>query len=379
MNTNLPIGYFRFHGNKFINYQLNRWYSLGFARKEDLETVAKKIRTFKDYVREFNKAGDKALAENRLKNAATYYRAAEFLIEPKSPEKEVAYEKYIRLFDHAFADENYRRYQVPFRNSFLSVLKFHAKGLKKGTVLALGGFDSFIEDFVCFWDFLAENGYEVLAFEGPGQGMTLHRHKLVFDHDYEKPVAAVLDYFKVQEAAILGVSMGGYWVMRAAAFEKRITKVIAMPPVYDWLELTNKFNKKLVVWLLQFPRLMNALVRIKMSVPVLKHSVTHTLFITQKTEPIDAVRWMLGMNKEHLHSEKITQDVMLMGGENDAFQPPKLIHKQKAALANARTVSTRIFIKAENAEQHCQIGNFGLAMETALGWLDEKSSGFKEN
>ncbi|NWG33211.1 MAG: hypothetical protein HXY42_02115, partial [Chloroflexi bacterium] len=49
----LPVGYFKFHKDAFINYQLNRWYSLGFTRKEDIEKVGKEIKTFEDYVRGF--------------------------------------------------------------------------------------------------------------------------------------------------------------------------------------------------------------------------------------------------------------------------------------------------------------------------------------
>ena len=75
---NLPVGYFNFHKDAFINYQLNRWHSFGFTRKADIEKIGMMIKTFEDYVREFMKLGDEALAENRIMNAAFYYRAAEF-------------------------------------------------------------------------------------------------------------------------------------------------------------------------------------------------------------------------------------------------------------------------------------------------------------
>lgn len=48
-----PIGYYQFHKNKFLNYQLNRWYSLGYSRKEDIEKIGARIRTFDDYISEF--------------------------------------------------------------------------------------------------------------------------------------------------------------------------------------------------------------------------------------------------------------------------------------------------------------------------------------
>ena len=117
-------------------------------------------------------------------------------------------------------------------------------------MIGCGGFDSFIEEFFCIWKYFATCGYDVIAFEGPGQGGSLRKYNLPFEHDWEKPTSAVLDYFKIEKATALGISMGGYWILRAGAFEKRITKIIAMPPVYDWLEMTNSFNKKILQWML---------------------------------------------------------------------------------------------------------------------------------
>ena len=46
----LPVGYYQFHKNSFFNYQLNRWYSLGYTVKEEIEQIGSKIETFSDYV-----------------------------------------------------------------------------------------------------------------------------------------------------------------------------------------------------------------------------------------------------------------------------------------------------------------------------------------
>ncbi|MEK6481815.1 alpha/beta fold hydrolase [Catalinimonas sp. 4WD22] len=366
----LPTGYHCFHSNAFFNYQLNRWYALGFARKEDMISIGRKIRTAQDYVREFTSACDRAIEEGRLKNAATYCRASEFLMEPADPKKIATYDKFVELFDQALADEKYERHQVPYANYYLSAIRFPAQTAQaKGTLIGIGGFDSFIEDFLSFWKFFAENGYDVIAFEGPGQGGSLRTHQLAFDHDWEKPTAAVLDYFRLDQVTALGISMGGYWVLRAAAFEKRIQQLIAMPPVYDWLELTHTFNKKLVNGLLKKKKIMNFLIKLKMRNLVIRHTIQNTLFLSQQKEPVEAVAWMLGMNKNHLHSHLVDQHVLLLGGEQDAFQPPLLLQKQKAALINAASVSVRIFSKSEQAEQHCQIGNIGLALESMLHWM----------
>ena len=104
-------------------------------------------------------------------------------------------------------------------------------------------------------------------------------------------------------------------------------------------------------------------------IPTLKHVVDQALYISGGEEPMDAVDWFLGMNAQHLHSERVTQDVLLMVGEHDAFQPPALARAQQAALTGARSVTVRTFTGAESADQHCQMGNLELACQVLTGWL----------
>ena len=371
----IPVGYFLFHKDAFINYQLNRWYSLGFTKKQDIEQVGVKAKTFTNYVNEFIRLAETAAEQNRLKNAAFYYRAAEFLVAPNDDKKLPLYNKFSETFYRAFAQDNIERVSVPYSGSYLPAMQLKPKtGSKKGTILACGGFDSFIEEFYCMWDFFAQAGFEVIAFEGPGQGAALRKYNLAFDHDWEKPTRAILDYFAVSDATMVGVSMGGYWCIRASAFEKRIKRVISFPPVYDWLEMANPFNRALVAWLIKRRTLMNFLVRLKMLNGKLKHTINHALYISQKQDPIDAVLWLLAMNKNHVHSEGVDQDVLLLGGENDAFQSPKLLQMQRQALINARSVTVRIFKKEEHADQHCQVGNIGLALRVMLEWINKHDS-----
>lgn len=367
-----PVGYKKFHKNNFLNYQLNRWYSLGYTRLEDLEEISKKIGSFEDYVREFLIASSIAQNENRLKHAAFYLRASEFLMSPGDEKKLSTYKTFITLFDQGSADEKFERHKVPYNGNFLSAIRIPSKQkTKKGTIIGIPGFDAFIEEFYGIWDYFAEIGYDCIAFEGPGQGGSRRLYDQYFDHDYEKPTKAVLDYFDQQNVTAIGISMGGYWIMRAAAFEKRITKVIAMPPVYDWLEMTNSLNAGLAKWFMKHKRLTNFFIRLKMMNGTLKHTVNNALYIQHKNEPYYAAAWMMNMNKDHLNSHLIDQDVLLLGGANDAFQPPILMQKQKQALTHAKSINERIFTKNENGDQHCQIGNLNIVLNTISHWLEK--------
>lgn len=84
-----------------------------------------------------------------------------------------------------------------------------------------------------------ERGYNLLIFDGPGQGAALFRQGLYFRFDWEKVVTPVVDYALSRpdvdgdHIAIYGASQGGYWVPRAVCFEHRIAAAIADPGVWD--------------------------------------------------------------------------------------------------------------------------------------------------
>lgn len=371
---NLPIGYREFHKTNFFNYQMNRMHALGYAREADIRKAAEKIKNRQDYVRKFTKLAEEAKANGRLKNAAFYLRGAEFFTGHQSPDRKAVYQAFRETFYRAFADENIICHEVPYGGSYLPAMELQPEtAAPKGTVLIFGGFDSLIEEFFIIWKFFAQKGYRVIAFEGPGQGGALQLYGHPFDHDWEKPVAAVLDHFDIEEAALIGISMGGYWAIRAAAFEPRIKQVVSWSPVYDWLEQVPGFVQPLVRQMVKLEWLMNPTIRLRMKLfPILDHAVNQAIYMVHGDEPMDAVDWLLGMNQEHINSARITQDVLLIGGENDTFQPVKLLNKQREALVNARSVATRVFTKAEHADMHCQMGNLNLALSEIENWLRGK-------
>ena len=366
----LPVGFQRFHRRRFFNYQLNRAHSLGYAHAHELRDAAANIRNQSESVDVFSRLSTAAEAEGRLRNAASYQRIAEFFTPPRSPSKVLTYERYRGLFDRGFVDAGIVRHEVPYWNSWLPAYRYPAVGASVGTVLVHGGFDSLIEEFFAIWQRIAMAGFDVLAFDGPGQGGARALSGLTFDHDWEQPVGAVLDYFGVRSAALVGISMGGYWALRAAAFEPRIDRVVSWPPVYDWLLRAPAPLRSAARAMLKRRRFMNWSIRVRTRlVPTLKVIIDQAVYLVDGTEPMDAVDWFLGMKPDHLHSERVTQDVLLMSGENDSFQPPALTRAQAGALTSARSVKTRTFTAAEHADQHCQMGNLELACDVLTRWL----------
>jgi pimeloyl-ACP methyl ester carboxylesterase len=369
----LPIDFERFHRRGFINYQLNRAYALGFADRHEVFDAASRVRSMDDCVVVFEDLSRRAAADGRTQHATGYLRLAEFFTPPRSAAKADRYLRYRSLFETAVAEAGVVRHEVPYADATLPAYTLSATGPPAGaTVLVHGGFDSVIEEFYPIWQRVAAAGFDVVAFEGPGQGGARTVNGLTFDHDWEKPVGAVLDHFQLERAALIGISMGGYWALRAAGQEPRIDRVVSWPPVYDWLHRLPPVTRRPVRTLLGRRGFMRWSVRTRARlVPTVRAVVEQTLYLLDSEDPADVVDWFMGMNATHLGSGRVTQDVLLMCGEHDSFQPPSLTRAQAQALTAARSVTTRLFTKAEHAERHCQMGNLDLACRVLTAWLQD--------
>lgn len=372
----LPVGFERFHRRAFINYQLNRAHALGFVDRDELLSAATQVRGMDDCAAVFETLSNRAAAEDRHRQAAGYARIAEFFTPPRSVEKTARYRRYLQLFDTAFG-AGLTRHNIPYGGASLPAYSLPASGPRNGgTVLLHGGFDSLIEEFFPICQRIAAAGFQVIAFEGPGQGGARTLNGLTFDHDWEKPVGAVLDHFRLDQAALVGISMGGYWALRAAGREPRIHRVVAWPPVYDWLYRLPRVARGPVRGMVRRRGFMRWSVRTRARLfPTLRVVVDQVLYMLNSDDPADVAEWFLGMNATHLGSGRVNQDVLLMVGENDAFQPPALARAQARALVAARSVTTRVFTRAENADQHCQMGNVELACAVLTTWLQAADTG----
>ena len=224
-------------------------------------------------------------------------------------------------------------------------------------------------------NFFSDNGYEVIAFDGPGQGAARKKYGLALDYEWEKPTKAILDYFKLNDVTLLGVSMGGWFCIRAAAFEPRIKRVIAWSVSFDVTQYTNIVGQQIAkLFMRKFRNFANNSMVKKMK-KNLQYSwfVNNLMYITNKEVPIEAFDVLMQFNEENLHSDLVRQDVLILTGREDHLIPFKMHDMQLKALTNARSLTGRVFTKEENAQNHCQIGNIGLTLDVMVKWIVEKS------
>jgi alpha-beta hydrolase superfamily lysophospholipase len=105
-------------------------------------------------------------------------------------------------------------------------------GEPKPTLILMTGFDCTAEELYFLGLNVTERGYNALIFEGPGQAGPSHLYpEKHFRPDYEKPVNAVVDYVLScndvdgDRLALLGLSLGGYFVSRALFLRKELKPV----------------------------------------------------------------------------------------------------------------------------------------------------------
>jgi hypothetical protein len=68
-------------------------------------------------------------------------------------------------------------------------------------------------------------------------------------------------------------------------------------------------------------------------------------------------------------SHLVKQDVLVMCGAEDHYVPVHEFSDQIATLTNVRSLAARLFTRAEQGQNHVQMGNLGLALRVMLDWI----------
>jgi pimeloyl-ACP methyl ester carboxylesterase len=370
----LPITVFHsFHGDPNINFQLNRFLVAGL--EQQFIEIGAKIKDFDDWKALFMTTAIAHEERGDLGHAARLYRAAEFFMSPVDPDRKRAADKFIELF-YRSNDESLERIKIPYGKGQLHGLRLRSARPSKGTVVIHAGFDAYVEEFYALGQAVSHCGYDVVMFDGPGQGSTLMREGMPLTHEWEKPVAAVLDHLGLTDITLIGISLGGYLAIRAAAFEPRVKRVVAYDVMLDFFQCVISRRGKLVEFAL------NALVRFRLSTPLnlmarlmmkrdlySRWGLEQGMHVMGAASPSEYFLKLKAYNGREV-SRRITQDALIMAGAEDHFVPLEQFFDQLPLLVNARSVTAQIFTRADQAQSHCQIGNLGVALTQIVSWVE---------
>jgi pimeloyl-ACP methyl ester carboxylesterase len=371
-----PIGYYDLHPDISINFQLNRFY--GWVGDDSMLTEMREalagVNDYPAFTKIVLDLGEKALARHEVRKGAYYLRLAEFFLPFSDPRKVPTRQRFVDLLlDHLqIAPSAYCR--IPFETGWLPAYRLTPKK-PMGTLVVFGGFDSYIEEWLPAALVFRDAGYDTILFEGPGQGAALELAHLTMSPEWDKPVKAVLDYFHLDAVTLMGFSLGGALVIRAAAFEPRVRRVIAYDIMTNGLEcflrpLPAPAQKELLDWIDTgnegavdkfFADAMAKSLLLDWMVKLGMHNT--------------GTRTSYGMLKHYQKyetasiSSRLTQDVLLMAGAEDHYVPVHQLPDQIATLTQVRSLTARLFTRAEQAQNHCQTGNMGLAFRIMIDWM----------
>lgn len=190
-------------------------------------------------------AGDRASARQAFLRASEYFRQAYYFVRTDihGPLLQRAYRAHVDSFVAAVGlmEHPARQVRIPFETTSLVGYFFEPDdtGADRPTLLFPCGYDSTAEAGWVNVPRALARGYNVLVFEGPGQGEALYVQQLFFRPDFEAVVTPVLDWLLAQphvdatRVVLVGRSFAGYLAPRAAAFDTRLAGLVCDPAQPD--------------------------------------------------------------------------------------------------------------------------------------------------
>lgn len=364
-----PVGYQTFHKNKDFNFQLNRMHSFGVLTRDELAAAGGMIKTIDDWQSVWVDLAPDFLKADRRLAAAFSYRAAEFYALPDDPKKIEFYDQFIQLYYGAIPEDTLEKFTIPYQGGAIPGIRLSSPK-DRGVIVIHGGYDSFLEELIPVGRYFTQAGYEVIMFEGPGQGAAIRKHNLYFTHEWEHPTAAVLDHFDLNNVTLVGISLGGYLALRAAAFEPRVSRVVCFD-ISKYNQHPEAFLHKAIYKLFfRYPGFYNWIAEKSMKNIAVEWLIHHGMYINGVESPFEWMALLENFSVADI-ADRVRQDVLLLAGAEDHTVNIKEFEKNRQGLINAHSVTGRIFTAEEQAQNHCQIGNVKLALDVILEWLEE--------
>jgi pimeloyl-ACP methyl ester carboxylesterase len=319
--------------------------------------------------------------------AANYFRTSEFFLHGNHEDPRIysAYRKSIAAYKLCCSlyDVPILPVEIPYENTTLPGY-FHRvdeSDTRRPLLILHSGFDGSAEEVHGEGARAGvERGWNVLTFDGPGQYGPIHRERLPFRPDWEKVVTPVIDFALTlpgvdpEKIALMGISMGGVLAPRAAAFEKRISALVANDGIYDFgvtqLAAVPPDQREAFIAAVnrkEAPELDRKIVAGLNRSPSKKWGGDQAGFVMGEPTPHAVVAKMLTFHLRDGVAEQISCPALVLDAEEDMY-----LKGQPDALYEHLTCPKTIirFTTAEGSGAHCQCGAARLAAARIFDWLD---------
>lgn len=328
------------------------WYESWKKVAERLETLG----------RAHEEAGQYLSAGRKYLRANIYYLAAERMLSHRDPRKVQTYRQALGVFKKGIQvrKEPVEWVEVPFQGKSLPAL--FSKAPVKGPAPCIVHFDGFdiMKEMIyqSSGEEFRRRGISLLIVDHPGVGEALRLRNMSGGPNTEVPAAACVDYLEKRpdvdpkRIGVGGVSLGGFYAPRAAAFEKRFKCCFCWGAIWDFGELITK------------------LLGGREGEPSVPALADHTMWVFGKDTIEEAVGVAKQMKLEGV-ADKITCPLFIVHGENDRQVPLWHAEKTFEAAVNSPGRKLRVFTFAEGGAEHCQADNRSMAVDAMADWVAE--------
>lgn len=322
--------------------------------------------TLMELADEDESAGRGYSASNKLERAALYLLVAERMQAQGSAGRLDTYLRARAAFDRStrLGRLNRERVEIPLQQGTMSALLTRASGAgPHPTVLYCNGLDSCKE--LLFWSGLPQEllrrGVSTLCVDQPGSGEALRLQGLPVDPHSEHWASRAVDWLQerqevdAQRIGIIGISLGGHFAPRAAAFEPRFAAGAVWGANHNWAEVQQRRLKR------------------EGENPV-PHYWAHVMWAFGAADMPDFLAKSAGM---HLNGvmERIRVPFLITHGARDRQITLDYAHQSYAQLIHSPARELKIFTEREGGVEHVGADNMAYGRDYIADWLAEKLGG----
>ncbi|PJJ54370.1 prolyl oligopeptidase family protein [Mumia flava] len=226
-------------------------------------------------------------------------------------------------------------------------------------VIMWNGLDSTKEMMVGsgFHHMLAAQGISTLMVDCPGSGEALRLRGLTARIDTEVWAAACVDYLegrddvRADRIGLAGWSLGGYFVPRAAAYEKRLAFAVAWGANHNWGAVQKRRLDR------------------EGENPV-PHYWDHVMWVWGYDDLDAFIAMAEGVHLDGV-VENITVPFLICHGENDRQIPLEYAHRSYEQAVNAPKRELRIFTAEEGGAEHIGLDHLGHVAAYIADWIGD--------
>lgn len=309
--------------------------------------------------------GHVATASAAHMRAANYIQTGERLLQPRSGESQAAYAQAVKLFQKGIGEVPYlsiEAVEVPFESG-KTLPAYFVKSRDAGstplpTLVFFDGLDITKEmQYFRGVPEIVKRGVAVLIIDAPGTGEAIRFRGMPARFDSNVAGTAAVNYLETRRdvdrdrLAVMGISLGGYYAPRAAAFEPRFKACVSWGAIWDYHATWQKRVEK--------------------------------AFNASLSVPGEHINWVLGVDNldaalKKLEdwrlagiAEKVQCAYLLTHGERDAQIPIEDARALYAAIG-AKDKTMKVFTLEEGGFEHCQGDNLTIGIAYIADWLAER-------